>query len=99
MVGVNGYQNSVLTGWQRFFSAKADFRNNTAVSNSFWRVAMVAAAGILGTASHAEAATSIYWYDSEPGYYRQAPVGPQRRHKAKRHLAPKSESATKEAAK
>jgi lipoprotein-anchoring transpeptidase ErfK/SrfK len=99
MVGVNGYQDPVLTGWQRFFSSKADFLNNTAFSNSFWRVAMVAAAGILGTASYAEAATSIYWYDSEPGYYRQAPVGPQRRHKAKRRQAPKSESATKEAAK
>src|SRR4051794_17377916 len=99
MGGVNGYQGPVLTGRQRFFSPKADFFNNTAFSKSFWQAAIVAAAGILGASSAAEAATSIFWSDSEPGIYRQAPVGPQRRHKARYRQTPKGESAARETAK
>jgi lipoprotein-anchoring transpeptidase ErfK/SrfK len=103
MGGVNGYQGSGLTGRKRFFSPKADFLNNTAFSKSLWQVAIVAAAGILGASSAAEAATSIFWSDSEPGIYRQVPVGPQRRHKARYRQdlknGPKGVSAAKETAK
>jgi lipoprotein-anchoring transpeptidase ErfK/SrfK len=39
----------------------------------FWRVAVVAAAGAIGAVSRADAAY-YYWPDSDPTYYRPAPV-------------------------
>jgi hypothetical protein len=97
MAGVNGHQGSVLTEWQRFFSRKADFLNNTAFSNSFWRIAVLTAAGFIVAAPSAEAAT--FWGDSDVGISRPLPPGPpQRRHKARRQT-PKGESAAKESTK
>jgi hypothetical protein len=100
MAGVNGYDGSALTERQRFFSRKADFLNNTAFSNSFWRIAILTAAGFIATAPGAEAAT--FWGDSDDvGISRPLPPGPQqRRHKVRRHQgATKGESAAKESAK
>ncbi|MDB5516811.1 MAG: hypothetical protein JWQ17_3569, partial [Tardiphaga sp.] len=99
MAGVNLHQGSALTEPQRFFSRKADFLNNTAFSNSFWRIAVLTAAGFLATAPGAEAAT--FWGDSDIGISRPLPPGPQqRRHKARRHQGvAKGESAVKESAK
>jgi hypothetical protein len=99
MAGVNLYKGSALTEPQRFFSRKADFLNNTAFSNSFWRIAVLTAAGFLATAPYAEAAT--FWGDSDLGISRPLPPGPQQwRHKARRHQGvAKGESAVKESAK
>lgn len=99
MAGVNGYQGSALTEQRRFFSRKADFLNNTAFSNSFWRIAVLTAAGFLATVPGAEAAT--FWGDSDVGISRPLPPGPeQRRHKTRRHQsAAKGESLVKESAK
>jgi L,D-transpeptidase-like protein len=99
MAGVNLYQGSASTERQGFFSRKADFLDNTAFSNSFWRIAILTAAGFLATAPGAEAAT--FWGDSDVGISRPLPPGPQqRRHKARRHQgAAKGESAVRESAK
>jgi L,D-transpeptidase-like protein len=98
MTSVNAYRAPVLAGWQQFFSRKADFLGNTAFSNSFWRIAVLAAAGLIGAASHAEAATSIYWPDSDAGISRPPSSGPQPRHKTRRHPGSK-ENAAKESTK
>jgi lipoprotein-anchoring transpeptidase ErfK/SrfK len=92
MVGVSGHQGSVLTEWQRLFARRADFLNRTAGSHSFWRIAVLAAAGIVGTACYAEAATSILWPDSDPGVSGPPPVRPQRPHKVRRHRGVKNEN-------
>ena len=99
MVGVDGHQGPVLTGWQRFFSRKANLLNHTAFSNALWRMAVLTAAGVIGTASTAEAATSIYWPDSDFGVSGPPQAGPKRRHKAPHHQGPKIESVAKESAK
>jgi hypothetical protein len=99
MAGVNLYRGSASTERQGFFSRKADFLNNTAFSNSFWRIAVLTAAGFIATAPGAEAAT--FWGDSDVGISRPLPPGPQqRRPKARRHQgAVKGESLVKESAK
>jgi lipoprotein-anchoring transpeptidase ErfK/SrfK len=43
-----------------------------------WRIAVLSAAGAIGTASDAEAGL-YYWSDFDPGYYRPAPTFPQQR--------------------
>jgi lipoprotein-anchoring transpeptidase ErfK/SrfK len=65
----------------------------------FWQIAILTAAGALGTTSRAEAAL-YYWQDSEPGYYRPGPpVQPPRqrarRHSAKKDAAPEKETGAK----
>jgi L,D-transpeptidase-like protein len=96
MVSVYGHQGSVLTEWQRLFARKAAFPN-TAGSNRFWPIAVLAAAGIVGTASYAEAATSIFWPEYDAGVSRPPPAGPLRPHRARRrHQSPKNESVAKE---
>jgi lipoprotein-anchoring transpeptidase ErfK/SrfK len=44
---------------------KRDFPGNAASPNTFWRIAALAAAGIVGAASPVEAAPSVFW----PDYY------------------------------
>src|ERR1700682_201542 len=63
-----------------------------------WRMAVLTAAGAIGSASHAEAAL-YYWPDSDPGYYRPGPTVPPRRQKARHHQAKKIEAPEKGAAK
>ena len=63
-----------------------------------WRMAVLTAAGAIGSASHAEAAL-YYWPDSDPGYYRPGPTVPPRRQKARHHQAKKIEALQKEAGK
>jgi lipoprotein-anchoring transpeptidase ErfK/SrfK len=99
MVRVHRHQGSVLTEWRRVFSQKAGFLNDRALSNSFWRIAVVAAAGFIGSAPHVDAATSIfgpdyYYYDDGVARPRLA-----RPHKARRHVSPKTESVARESAK
>ena len=58
-------------------------------------MAMLTAAGTLVAAPQADAATLFYWQDSDPGYYRPAPVAQPRKPKARRPSA-KTEAAIKE---
>jgi hypothetical protein len=43
------------------------------VAERFWQVAALTTAGLIGSASHADAAL-YYWQDNDPGFYR--PVQP-----------------------
>ena len=56
---------------------------------------MLTAAGILVAASQAEAAALFYWQDSDPGYYRPAPMTQPRKPKASRPSA-KTQATPKE---
>src|ERR1700732_2943175 len=63
----------------------------------FWRIAVLAAAGAVGSASQAEAAL-YYWSDSDAGYSRPHPA--QRREKPRHHQAGKKiQAPEKESAK
>ena len=64
---------------------------HAAFAKSLWRVAVLAAAGVIGGTSYAEAA--VAWSDSDPGFSRPTP---QRRHRAHRHSARKIEAPVKE---
>jgi lipoprotein-anchoring transpeptidase ErfK/SrfK len=66
------------------------------VSGRLWQIAVLTAAGAVGTASQAEAA--LYYWDADPGYYRPGPTVQQRRPKVRRQ-AKKIEPAEKESAK
>ncbi|MEH2608420.1 L,D-transpeptidase [Bradyrhizobium sp. AZCC 1693] len=59
-------------------------------------MAMLTAAGTLVAAPQADAATMFYWQDSDPGYYRPAPVAQPHKPKARRPSA-KAGAAIKEA--
>jgi lipoprotein-anchoring transpeptidase ErfK/SrfK len=99
MVRVDRDQGSVLTERRELFCSKADFLSFTAFSKPFWRIAVLAAAGLIGTVSYAPAATSIYWPDYDAGISGPTPFRPQRPHKARRHQAPKNQSAARESTK
>ena len=74
-------------------TGKRDFLGNTAFSNAFWRIAVLAAAGIVGAASPTEAAPSVFW----PDYYEPYPaprIAPQRVRKSiKKHMPPNEDVA------
>lgn len=70
------------------------FRTN----GRLWRIAVLTAAGAIGSASQAEAAL-YYWSDSDGGYSRPGPPVPQRRQKARNRGAKKIEAAEKESSK
>ena len=61
----------------------------------FWQIAMLTAAGTIGRRPQADAAALFYWQDSDPGYYRPAPMAQPRKPKARRPSA-KTEAAVKE---
>src|SRR6266404_2780247 len=63
-----------------------------------WRIAVLTAAGAIGSASHAEAAL-YYWSDSDPGYYRPAPMVPQQRQKPRHRQTKKVRVPANESAK
>src|SRR5260370_36050175 len=70
--------------------------HRTSVAGRLWRIAVLTAAGAIGSAPRAEAAL-YYWSDSDPGYSRPGPVVPQRRQKPRHRQAKKNEE--KESAK
>ena len=70
--------------------------HRTSVAGRLWRIAVLTAAGAIGSAPRAEAAL-YYWSDSDPGYSRPGPVVPQRRQKPRHRQAKKIEE--KESAK
>jgi len=63
-----------------------------------WRMAVLAAAGVIGVASQAKAAI-YYWPDSDPGFSRPEPTVPLRQPKARHHQAKKLAAPEKESAK
>ena len=77
----------------RFFSAS--IASATISKPRFWQMAMLTAAGTLVAAPQADAATMFYWQDSDPGYYRPAPMAQPRKPKVRRPSA-KTEAAVKE---
>jgi lipoprotein-anchoring transpeptidase ErfK/SrfK len=65
---VDGHR-AIATG-RLSLTGKRCFSSNTASSNAFWRIAALAAAGIVGAASPTEAAPSVFW----PDYYEPYPA-------------------------
>src|SRR6202048_3659718 len=78
----------IRVGWHRTSGA----------AGKLWRIAVLTAAGAIGSASHAEAAL-YYWSDSDPGYYRPGPTVPQPRQRARHGQAKKVAAPEKELAK
>jgi lipoprotein-anchoring transpeptidase ErfK/SrfK len=72
--------------------------HKAAVAGRLWRIAVLAAAGAIGSTAEAEAAL-YYWSDSDAGYYRPQQAMPQQRQKPRRHQARKIEAPAKEATK
>ena len=68
------------------------------VAGRLWRVAVLTAAGAIGTSAQAEAAL-YYWSDSDAGYYRPDPITQPRRPKPSRHPTKKIAASDKESAK
>ena len=77
----------------RLFSA--GIAGATIPKQRFWQMAMLTAAGTLVAAPQADAAALFYWQDSDPGYYRPAPMAQPRKPKARRPSA-KAGAAVKE---
>jgi hypothetical protein len=67
-------------------------------AGKFWRIAVLTAAGAIGSASHAEAALH-YWSDFDPGYYRPELIVPQQRQKARHRQTKKTRVPENESAK
>src|SRR5712671_2559939 len=65
------------------------------VAERFWQVAALTTAGLIGSASHADAAL-YYWQDNDPGFYRPVQPMPQRRHRARRSIDKKAVAAEKD---
>jgi lipoprotein-anchoring transpeptidase ErfK/SrfK len=68
------------------------------LTGRFFRIAILTAAGAIGTASQADAAL-YYWSDSEPGFSQSRPAAPPRRPKVRRQSGKKIEAPEKESAK
>ena len=65
------------------------------VAERFWQVAALTTAGLIGSASHADAAL-YYWQDNDPGFYRPVQPMPQRRQRARRSVGKKVVAAEKD---
>ena len=74
---------------------KHDFKDNTAVSNSFWKIAILAMAGMLVGVSSADAATYYYLPDNN-GYSQRPQYAPRYRQKAAKQGVPKVEQRVQE---
>ena len=84
---------SNATGGQQLCGVKS-FPDNSAASKPFWRIALLAAAGLIGSASCADAA--IFWSEAEPGYSQPAPPVVQRPRKPRRNPGKAIEAALKD---
>jgi lipoprotein-anchoring transpeptidase ErfK/SrfK len=101
MIRADGLGVSMATGKLEPFKAqdlKAQGRSSSraAVSNSFWRMAVLAAAAAIGGASQAEA--TIYWPQSDGGFSQPAPetVAPARKRKVRQHSEGRSEGRSQQ---
>jgi lipoprotein-anchoring transpeptidase ErfK/SrfK len=93
---VDGHR-AIATG-RLSLTDKGDFPGNTVFSNAFWRIAALAAAGIVCAASPTQAAPSVFW----PDYYEPYPaprVAPSRVRKSIKKRMPTNEDVAKDARK
>jgi lipoprotein-anchoring transpeptidase ErfK/SrfK len=97
MIRVSGLWASATTERPASFGPKGP-SGPAAVSNPFWRVALLTAAGAIGTSSQANAAL-YYWPDSDPGFSQTSPTLQPVRQKPRRRQGKKLEAQLKEAAK
>jgi lipoprotein-anchoring transpeptidase ErfK/SrfK len=93
---VGEYQVSAATGRQQPSQAENRQSRRAALSNSCWRVAVLAAAGAIGFTGRADAAA--FWSDYDPAFSQTVPILPQRARKVHRQSV-KSEAAAWQAAK
>jgi L,D-transpeptidase catalytic domain len=68
------------------------------IAGRFWRIALLTAAGAIGSVSEAQAAL-FYWSDSDSGYSQPGPTAPQQRQKPPRHQTKKIHAPQKEVTK
>ncbi len=73
-------------------------QSTSVATRRLWRVAVLAAAGAIGSATQAEAAL-YYWSNSDSGYWLPGPMVQPRRHKPHHHQAKKIEAPENESAK
>jgi lipoprotein-anchoring transpeptidase ErfK/SrfK len=97
MIRVSGLGASVTAERPVLFGSKAP-SGPAMFSNSFWRIALLAAAGAIGTASQANAVL-YYWSDSDPGFSQAPPPVQPVRQKPRHRQGKKIETPTKEAVK
>jgi lipoprotein-anchoring transpeptidase ErfK/SrfK len=96
---VSAHQVSISAGRHQPITGKVFCGVDLTRSRSLLRVSVLTAAGLFGVSSCAEAATSIFWSDSDPGVTRAVRPQPKRRAKAHRNPASKLENQEKLAAK
>jgi lipoprotein-anchoring transpeptidase ErfK/SrfK len=85
---VSGHRISIVS------SASSDSATSSSASWRFWQVAVLTAAGVIGSTAQSDAAL-YYWQDNDPGYYRPMHPVPQRK-RARRAIDKKSEKVEKE---
>jgi lipoprotein-anchoring transpeptidase ErfK/SrfK len=85
---VSGHRISIVN------SASSNSATSSSAAWRFWQVAVLTAAGVIGSTSQSDAAL-YYWQDNDPGYYRPMHPVPQRK-RARRAIDKKSEKAEKE---
>jgi lipoprotein-anchoring transpeptidase ErfK/SrfK len=87
-----------LGGRRQLPTGKSCFPSHTAFPNAFWRIAVLAAAGIVGAASPAEAAPSVFWPDYYEPYLPPRVAPPRVRKSIKKHV-PNNEDVAKDSRK
>jgi lipoprotein-anchoring transpeptidase ErfK/SrfK len=95
MIRVDGLEASMATGKLEPF--RADYRSSSsaAFSKSLWRIGVLTAAGAIGVASQADA--TIFWPDSDSGFYQAAPatVAPRQKRRVRHHSEGRSEGGSR----
>ncbi len=95
MIRVDGLGAFMATGKPDPFKAQDRSSSRAGFSNSFWRIAALAAAGAIGLASQADA--TIFWPDSDLGFSQPAPetVAPPRKPRDRHHSDGRSQKGQK----
>jgi lipoprotein-anchoring transpeptidase ErfK/SrfK len=86
---VSGHRISIVSN-----STRSDRATPDRATWRFWQVAVLTAAGVIGSTSQSDAAL-YYWQDNDPGFYRPMHPVPQRK-KARRAIDKKTAKAEKE---
>jgi lipoprotein-anchoring transpeptidase ErfK/SrfK len=91
MIRVDGLGTSMATGKLEPLKANGRSSSRAAFSSSFWRIAVLTAAGAIGLAAQAEA--TIYWPNSDIGFSQPAPetMAPPPKRKVRHHSEGRSE--------
>jgi hypothetical protein len=96
MIRVNGLGVSMATGKLEWFKASNRSSTRATSSNSFWRIAVLTAAGAIGVASQAKA--TIYWPQPDLEFSQPAPeiVAPPQKRRVRDHSEGRSRRGQKE---